>query len=143
MIKNIVLHTDRETMMKIKDQEKRFQESHQGLVDMVKQKHAQFDQLLEKMIQQSNAELSSVGDRTERERRPSSSSKIHTVQAGNSQKPKISVDIEKGFFRADTLVNGHQKTQSGSLTESSPLHDQEEKEIDAVEVDNSSEFLNL
>jgi len=28
MIKNIVLHTDRETMMKIKDQEKRFQESH-------------------------------------------------------------------------------------------------------------------
>jgi len=39
MIKNIVLHTDRETMMKIKDQEKRFQESHQGLVDMVKQKH--------------------------------------------------------------------------------------------------------
>jgi len=29
------------------------------------------------------------------------------------------------------------------LTESSPLHDQEEKEIDAVEVENSSEFLNL
>ena len=36
MIKNIVLHTDKETMLKIKEQEKRFTDSHQGLVDMVK-----------------------------------------------------------------------------------------------------------
>ena len=36
MIKNIVLHTDKETMLKIKEQEKRFSDSHKGLVDMVK-----------------------------------------------------------------------------------------------------------
>lgn len=56
MIKNIVLHTDKETTIKIKEQEKRFTESHQGLVDMVKQKHVQFDLLLDKLIQGNNTE---------------------------------------------------------------------------------------
>jgi len=36
MITNIVLHTDKETMTKIKDLEKRFTESHSSLVDLVK-----------------------------------------------------------------------------------------------------------
>ena len=60
-------------MTKIKEQETKFNESHKDLVDLVKQKHTQFDFMLERMIHQS--EMSSVGDRTERqlnERRPSS-----------------------------------------------------------------------
>ena len=36
MIKDIVLRTDKETMIKIKEQEKRFMESQKSLMDMVK-----------------------------------------------------------------------------------------------------------
>lgn len=62
MIKDIVLHTDQQNMLKVKEQERKFTESHQKLVDMVKQKHAQFDALLEKLIMQSNTESSVNGD---------------------------------------------------------------------------------
>ena len=71
MIKDIVLHTDQQNMLKSKELERKFNESHQNLVDLVKQKHTQLDLLLEKLLQSSNTESSMTGgEKSERIQTP-------------------------------------------------------------------------
>ena len=71
MIKDIVLHTDQQNMLKSKELERKFNESHENLVDLVKQKHTQLDLLLEKLLQSSNTESSMTGgEKSERIQTP-------------------------------------------------------------------------
>ena len=149
MIKNIVLHTDKETMVRIKEQEKRFQEMHQGIVDMVKQKHTQFDALLERLIQSSSVDHSSVaaGDLNEQTPKGKQHRRSRTATKlclGSSQastfKPSIDAVMKLGQANSTTKKQQQQECQE---TLDVPPNEAEAEDGDAIEIESSSEFLNL